>query len=77
MRVSMMTSQRTRSWNASRRQLAKGDFGICGRYIFFYVVARRKPTEVDFDVREIYIYIYIYILNKYLVGIIGNSMIKL
>ena len=56
MRVSKMTSQRTRSWNVARRQLAKGDFGVCERYIFFYV-ARRELTKVDFEVREVYIFL--------------------
>ena len=56
MRVSKMTSRRTRSWNVARRQLAKGDFGVCERYIFFYVVARRELTKVDFEVREVYIF---------------------
>ena len=41
MRVSEMTSQRTRSWNVARRQLAKGDFGVCERCIVFHVVGRR------------------------------------
>ena len=56
MRVSKMTSQRTRSWNVARRQLAKSDFGVCERYIVFYVVARRELTKVDFEVREIPIF---------------------
>ena len=56
MRVSKMTSQRARSRNVARRQLAKGDFGLCERYIFFYVVARRELTKVTFEVREVYIF---------------------
>ena len=51
--VSNMTSQRTRPWNVARRQLAKCDFGVCERYIFFYV-ARREFTKVDFEVSEVY-----------------------
>ena len=43
MRVSKMTTQRTLSWNVGRRQLAKGDFRVCERYI----VARRELTKVD------------------------------
>ena len=51
MRVSKMTSQKTRSWNVARRQLAKGDFGVCDRYVFY--VAERELTKVDFEVREV------------------------
>ena len=46
MRASKMTSQRTGSWSIARRQLAKGDFGACERYIIFYVVARRELENV-------------------------------
>ena len=35
MRVSKITSQRTKSWKVARRQLTKGDFGACESYIFF------------------------------------------
>ena len=70
MRVSKMTSQRTRSWNVARRQLAKGDFGVCERYIFFHVVARRELLQklILKHVR------YIYFKQ---VGIRGNTMLKL
>ena len=53
MRVSKMTSQRTISWNVAPRQLAKGDFGVCERYILFCVVARRELKQVDFEEREV------------------------
>ena len=56
MRVSEMTSQRTRAWNVARRQRAKGDFGVCERHISFYVVARRELTKVDFVVSEVYMF---------------------
>ena len=46
MRVSKMTSQRTISWNVARRQLAKGDLGVCERYILFYIVARWELKQV-------------------------------
>ena len=55
MRVSKITSQRTRSWNVARRQLTKGDFGVCERYVFFYVVGR-ELTKVDFPVCEVHIF---------------------
>ena len=45
MRVLKMTSQRTSVWNFARRQLAKSDFGVCERYIFFFVVARRELIQ--------------------------------
>ena len=55
MRVSKITSQRTRPWNVERRQLTKkGDFGVCEGYILFYV-ARRELTKVDLGVCEVYI----------------------
>ena len=38
MRVSKMSSQRTRSWNVAQRQLAKGDFGVWERFILFYIL---------------------------------------
>ena len=53
MRVSKMTSQRTRSWNVARRQLAKGDFVVCERSMFFHV-AQRELTKVHFEVRAVY-----------------------
>ena len=45
MRVSKMTSQKTRSWNVAPRQLAEGGFGVCERYVFFYDVARRELLQ--------------------------------
>ena len=67
MRVSKMTSHRTRSWNVARRQLAKGVFGVCERYIFFtlregslqklilkYVRHTRYLKKVAIEVREVY-----------------------
>ena len=69
MRVSKMTSQRTGPWNVARRQLAKGDFGVCEICILFYVVARRELLQ-QLSLKQVrYI-----CLNQ--VGIRGNTMIK-
>ena len=67
MRVSKMTSQRTRSWSVARRQLAKGDSGVCKIYIYIYIYilyiiyiyivlrccTKAAFTKVDFEACEI------------------------
>ena len=55
----------------SRRQLVKGDFGVCEICICLYVVARRELKKNDFEVRDIYVNIFKQ------VGIRGNTLMKL
>ena len=56
MRASKMTSQRTRSWNVARRQLAKGEISEYVRDTFFLRCCTKGAfTQVDFEVREVYI----------------------
>ena len=70
MRVSKMMSQRTRSWNVARRQLAKGDFGVCERYQYIFFTLREGSLQ-----KLILKYVgHIFFLQ---VGIRGNTMMKL
>ena len=69
MRVSTMTSQRTRSWNVPRRQLAKGVSEYVRNTLFFTLHEGSIQKFILKCVR------YIYIFKQ--VGIRGNTMMKL
>ena len=50
-------SRRTKSWNVARRQLAKGYFRVCERYIFLSFCTK--------GVREVYIFYTSWYLRQY------------
>ena len=57
MRVSKMTSQRTRSWNVARRQLANGDFGVLHvRDTFFFKSLHEGSLQKLILKCEVYMY---------------------